>query len=198
LDRRTCGGLVSFQQNLVRHMLQGGTRDNVRIRDRVNPSQPAFVNERLRFGFGRVQPSTNKKNWQRLGQKMPTLEVGPFKSLPPSMQSQLITIIEHCQEFLLKQYPDAFPSNFRNENCSRRLNEALGFPRSKALFEYYDIVLSRNAILSKHIDTKNDHRVGYDHCIVYSFYTSIDGLEYKVSIIMCTRCTIGCPVDRII
>ena len=197
LDSRLCGGLVSFHHNLIRHMLKGGVRDNVRICDRVDPNLPAFVNERLRFGFGRVQPATNKKNWQLHGEKMPTLDVSPFKALPTSMQSQLMTIIEHSQVFLLKQYPNAFPNKMRNDHCATQLNAVMGFPRSKALFEYYDIVISRNAVLTKHIDTKNDHREGYDHCVVYSFYATVDNLEYKVSIIMCTRCTVGCPIDRI-
>jgi hypothetical protein len=63
---------------------------------------------------------------------------------------------------------------------------AMGYPDAKAKFEYYDMVISRNTTLPKHIDGKNDHRLGYNHCVVYTFYHELEGIEYKASIIMTT------------
>ena len=108
-----------------------------------------------------------------------------------------MTVIECCQQFLLSHHENAFSNPTRNQHCAGRLNSLLGFPKSRALFEYYDIILSRNMILGKHGDEKNDHRTGYNHCVVYSFYCEIDDLEYKVSIVMTTRSAIGCPMDRV-
>ena len=119
-------------------------------------------------------------------------------SMSNSLKRQLMTVIESSQVFVEQHYKDSFPDHRRTTLFAGRLNCALGFPRSRAKFEYYDIVLSRNTILRKHIDHKNDHRDGYNHCVVYSFFQEIDGVEYRVSIVMTTRSTVGCPYDRII
>ena len=63
-------------------------------------------------------------------------------------------------------------------------------------FEYYDILLSRNTVLLKHIDSKNDHRPGYNFCVVYSFFQVIEKLEYNVSIIMTTRSDVGAAIEK--
>ena len=73
----------------------------------------------------------------------------------------------------------------------------MGFELATMQFEYYDIVITRNTVLPKHIDQKNDHRVGYNFCAVYSYYHIIDGLEYKVSIIMTTRTTLGSALTKL-
>ena len=76
--------------------------------------------------------------------------------------------------------------------------EKIGFPNASFKFEYIDIVLSLNTILPKHIDSKNDHRKGYNHCTVYSFYQVVDELEYKVSVIMTTRLTVGAAFEKVL
>ena len=65
-----------------------------------------------------------------------------------------MTVIECCQQFLLSHHENAFSNPTRNQHCAGRLNSLLGFPKSRALFEYYDIILSRNMILGKHGDKK--------------------------------------------
>ena len=74
----------------------------------------------------------------------------------------------------MKNHPDAFPDSYRNTFCAGRLNAALGMPKSVSKFEYYDIALSRNTILRRHIDQKIDHRRGYNYCVVYSFYHNVN------------------------
>ena len=91
---------------------------------------------------------------------------------------------------------NVFPNNIRTKVFAKRLNNALGFPHSRAKFEYYDIVLSCNLVLLKHLDTKSDHRKGYTICVVYSFYQVIECVQYKISIIMTTRNTVGCALDN--
>ena len=51
-------------------------------------------------------------------------------------------------------------------------------------------------MLPKHIDSKNDHRSGYNLCTIYSYYQAIDGLEYKVSVIVTTRSSVGAAFDK--
>ena len=87
-------------------------------------------------------------------------------------------------------------NSLRTQVFSKKFNHLLGYPSAKFRFEYIDIVVSRNTALPKHIDSKNDHRDGYNLCVVYSFYCVIDSLEYKVSVIMCTRNDVGVALER--
>ena len=127
---------------------------------------------------------------------MPTIRFLPFTSLPGTLQQQLMKVFESAQLFVDKHMTDPFPNTLRTQQCSKRLNALLGYPKSTSKFEYFDIVLSRNTVLPKHIDSKNDNRVGYNLCAVYTFFQQIGDLDYKVSIIMTTRNDVGKAFDR--
>ena len=73
----------------------------------------------------------------------------------------------------------------------RRLNKAIGFPDSTNRIEYVNTVLSRNTMLPGHIDTQNDHWRGYSQTAACSYKTDIANKAYRVSIIMCTRSSVG-------
>ena len=75
------------------------------------------------------------------------------------------------------------------------MNTQLGFPLSTNQFEFVDIVVSRNTVLMKHIDHKNDHRKDYNQCVVYSFHQMVDEIVYKVLVIMTSRTTVGAAMD---
>ena len=122
---------------------------------------------------------------------MSTISYNQFTSVPISLQPQLITILEAAQIFVDTHLPNSFPNEIQTKYGSKRLKRSIGFPNALFKFEYLDIVLSLNTVLPKHIDSKNDNRQGYNHCTVYSFYQVVDELEYKVSIIMATRLTVG-------
>ena len=108
-----------------------------------------------------------------------------------------MTVIEQSHQFLIEQFKGAYTDQLRDTNCSSRLNNVLGFPKSNAKFEYYDVVLSSNLKLTSHIDSKNDHRPDFNHCVIYSFFAILDKVEYKVSIVMTSRYTIGAPIDKL-
>ena len=196
LDTQIVSGLRTMQFNLTTQLLLGHKTDKSRFYGSVDWNEPS-TNVRIRFGFGRVQlPHPKKKKWivqtwTYNDHPMPTLSSNQFTILPKQLQQQLVKVFEAAQFFVESKYPNPFPNQLRTEQCSNRLKEAMGFPHAQFKFEYFDIVLSRNTILPKHIDSKNDHRVGYDICAVYSFYQVIEGLEYRVSIIMTTRTTLG-------
>ena len=77
------------------------------------------------------------------------------------------------------------------------LNAAIKFPDSTALFGYYDIIISQKFDSKNTLTKKNDGRTGYDHCAVYSFFQVIYGDEYRVSVVMTTRCSVGAVYDCI-
>ena len=85
---------------------------------------------------------------------------------------------------------EMFP-NPKSLECTKKINTELGYPWARMRFEYYEILVTRNIVLPKHIYQKNDHMKGYKLCVVYSFYLCLNVLEYKVSIIMTNRSAIG-------
>ena len=196
LDSKLClGGLTRFHKDLVTHLLQGGAKDQVRMQGKIDDTKAAY-NIRCRFGFGRIQPDIRYSNWTLWDQKMPGINVSAFFKMPKSLQSQLITVMELGNDFLKKHYSNVFNDELRNAHCSTRLNKELGYPQSRSRFEYIEVSLSRNTVLKKHIDHKNDHRVGYNHCAVYSFFETIHDIEFRVAIIMTSRCTVGCAFQK--
>jgi len=201
LDRSLIGGLSRLHFDLTKQRLTGHKTDKSRQHGKVINDLNS-TNIRLRFGFGRVQrKAVDTENWKVIqwnmyGVPMPTIEHLAFTTLPDSLKIQLTKLFESAQMFVDKCIPNAFPKGARTHHCTKTLNNALGIPHTKSKFEYYDIVLSRNTVLPKHIDSKNDHRSGYNLCTVYSYYQAIDGLEYKVSVIMTTRSSVGAAFDK--
>lgn len=201
IDRKLVGGLQRLHYDLTLYMLKQKGSDPSRAVEMTGAPSETSQNTRLRFGFGRIQkPSPSKVKWKVSVWKfkdlyMPTIDYKPFKKLPKSLRDDLITLFESGQRFALKHYDSPYNNPTRTEFFSKRMNRLLGYPTANFRFEYIDIVLSRNTALPKHIDCKNDHRRGYNFCVVYSFYCTIAKLEYKVSVIMCTRNAVGAAIE---
>ena len=113
-----------------------------------------------------------------------------------SLKDMLQVLFEKAQLFVHQERSNSFADRACNGTCAKRLNKEMGYPLSKAKFEYYDKVISRNTTLPKNIDEKNDNQVGYNPCVVYSYYVTLNGLDYKVSVIMTTRCAIGSVMGK--
>ena len=75
------------------------------------------------------------------------------------------------------------------------MNTQLGFPLSTNKFEFVDIVVSRNTVLMKYLDHKNNHRKDYKQCVVYSFHQTVDEIVYTNLVIMTSRTTVGVALD---
>ena len=129
---------------------------------------------------------------------MPTINCDQFLDVPENLKPQLVKIFDAGQQFVEENLPAPFPNKERTRFASKLLRQTIGFPEAIFKFEYIDIVLSCNTILPKHIASKNDHQEGYNHCTVYSFHQVVDELEYKVSVIMTTRLTVGAAFENVI
>lgn len=105
---------------------------------------------------------------------------------------ETMILFELATKFTPTWNKDAFQNKIRNHLCAGYLNQSMEFPKPASLFECFDIVVSRNTGLRKHCDVNNNHRDGYNMCCVYSYFQSTCRLEYKISIIMTTRTTVGC------
>ena len=189
-------GLHGLQAILLSHIIvHGEVTDVIRCNGTINQNLPS-VNKRLRWGFGRVQPARYSLNWDLHGEPMPGANVGHFMCMPSNLRKMMHILFETATKITKKWHKDSFANAERNQTCAGLLNSAMGYPTSHALFEYYEIVVTRNTILRKHCDQKNDHRRGYNLCCVYSFYAIHEKEEYKVSIIMTTRTTIGAALEK--
>ena len=188
--------IPKFEIMLAKHIIAHGlTVDLGRCEGTINPNEPS-INQRARFGFGRIQKAIHGINMDLDGTPAPGANVKDFLNMPQDLQDQLVLIFEASTLFTRTWLKDSFTNSFRNEQCAGTLNNAMGYPTSSSLFEYFEIVVTRNTILKKHCDAKNDHREGYNICTVYSYYTTIDDKEVKVSIIMTSRSTVGSAVDN--
>ena len=128
---------------------------------------------------------------------MPTLNVTPFLHISKSLQRQIISVMETATSIARSEDHASFSHPIRTKLFAKIFNNAMGFGSSSSLFEYIQIVISKNTVLNEHIDHKNDHRSGYNFCSVYSFYHVKDNEEYRISLIMTTRTTIGAALEKL-
>ena len=193
--RGFCGGLDGLEMSVALDLLSHGVTDKIRMNRKITNDEET-VSKRLVFGFGRIQRDSYNLNRHLNGTSMPGANTKSFDKLPRKSKEQLMILFECASQFTLRWNKESFPNQERNTLCAGYLNSQLGFPTSKSLFEYYDIVLSHNTILRKHCDVKNCHRSGYNICCVYSYYVEVNGEEYKVSIIMTSRTTVGSALNK--
>ena len=188
--------LLSFQADLAKHIVHTNPQnDPARVDGKVHSHLPAS-NTRLTFGFTREQRVQHSKHFH-LGVKLCCLNVGFFTACPRPIQDGLIHTMETATKISKHHFPGAFRDIQRTKVYATRLNNQLQHPRSSNKFEYVDIVVSHNTILPSHLDRNNDHRPGYDHTVVYTYLTKVDGKLYRVAIIMCTRTVVGANLLKI-
>ena len=188
--------LAHFEYSLGSHILScGKTHDVVRCNGSLDSTQGS-VNIRIRFGFGRIQKAEHGINLLVNGATFPGVNVKSFESIPSALKDQLTILFQDSTHITKSWIKDSFHNDARNAKCAGHLNSLMGYPKSTSLFEYFDVILCRNTIIRKHCDLKNDHRKGYNICTVYSYFVMLNGEEYKVSVIMTIRTTVGSACDK--
>ena len=128
---------------------------------------------------------------------MPTIfNLTHYRKCPDSLKVRILCVLEHATRLVRHKYPGSMSDNNRTKIFAKPLNTHLGKPNSCNKFEYIDIVLSHNTVLPFHLDEKNDHRDGYDHCTVYTFASNVSGRVCRVSLIMTSRLTVGAWLEN--
>ena len=199
LDEKLTFGLSKFHNELVLHLLSHKRRtDNLRANQHIHPDLPS-VQVNVSFGFRRLQSDSCPSTWYYRDHKMPTIDTKDWENMPPSLSNDLFKLMEQATKFCQWVNPAAFTDEDRTQIATNVLNARLGHPGAgvTSRFEFVHVVLTLNTKLNKHIDMLNDHRPGYNHCVVYSFYESIDDVTYRVSIVMTTRYTVGSVIAQI-
>ena len=190
------GGFLLFHHTLASHMLSTSTLvDESRVDEKIDRRRSSH-NLRLRFGFRREQRDCSTTLYFR-GHKLPTINIGKFVECSSELRLCLVKVLETGTKIVCQKTPNAFADPERKAIFASTLNNKLGFPRSTNQFEFVDIVLSSNTVLPAHLDTWNDHRDGYDSCLVYSFSTNVNGQVCRVAMIMTTRTSVGACLSKI-
>ena len=194
------------------HMNGKMERDNTRQMELDNTRLKSFqsfrlavagkrIQARLRLGFGQGQPKTSSAYRQYRGVPTPSLKAGAFNDLGDELKKKLCCVFHAAAEEVKKEDPDAFDDDLRGKVFGDMLRKELklgcydeypSFP-----WEYVDVLVTSGTGLARHCDHLNDNRKGYNHCSVYSYGRVIGGDEYKVSIIMTTRKSVGRATERI-
>lgn len=187
--------LNSVETGLLNHILSSTTTTNT---DARREGDNHHLQERIRWGWGRGQPSRSSAYQEHDGTSIPSLNLREYQEIPPELRSGLFQIFAGAHEILTTRHPGAFGDDERNRIFGGRLRREMGCddPKRVFYFEYYDIVVTSKSNLRRHMDYLNDKRNGYDFVAVYSFFRAIDGIEYKASIIMTSRSSAGAAAER--
>ena len=187
----------SFHQELAHYLLSLCNKFDTSRQSGCISHERSCCSAAIKWGWGRIQPDSNTQTWYINNQKMPTLNVAPFLEITKSLQDQIMVVMETATSIALSQDKAAFTNPIRTKLFAKIFNNAMGFESSSSLFEYIHIVIAKNTVLNEHVDHKNDHRPGYNFCSVYSFFHVKDNDEYRISLIMTTRTTIGAAVEKL-
>ena len=155
LEYALSGRREQFQQDLTQHLLRGGYVGAKRTFGEVVKGDNS-IKIHVNFGYCHIQKHTNPQPWQIGEHKMPTLSVDGFKQIPDPIQQQLVEVFDCTQKYTECRYPNYFTNDNRTRLFARRLNRKICFSHLSSKFEHFHLVLSRNTILQKHIDTRND------------------------------------------
>ena len=78
------GGFTYLHHDLIAELLHGGSKNNVRMKNKIGKTQDS-LSTRCCFGFGRCQNGITIGTWYFGKDKMPTISVSPFTSMPKSL-----------------------------------------------------------------------------------------------------------------
>ena len=174
------------------------------------------TNRRIRFGCGQNQRTTYERyrcfdksthKVHKLASDVrtedrvncPTIDTRAYHNMPRTAK-EFIRNVARLGKAMVKRYHGRAALNDKERNIifSKALSKELCWRADVCAFEYIDIqIMSEGVVLYRHMDYKNDSRIHYNHTFVYSFFREIKGVEYKVSIVMTTRCDAGSFMDRI-
>ena len=130
---------------------------------------------------------------------MPSCAYKQFTAMPEDLREMIFKVLSIADEYVLSKHEDAFPDELRYNLFGKWLRGFLECKPTDPMFrwEYIDILITANSKLCRHMDHVDDDTDGYDYNCVHSFNYSLDGVDYKVSIIMTTRDRLARAMDKI-
>lgn len=192
------------EDDLLAHLIQmhksGQTvSDAARLASFRSEVNHVKVQGRMRCGHGQGQGHWSPAYREYKGVSTPSLKAESFMTMNQSLRKKLYWVLSLAAEEVKREHPGAFGDDLRQEIFGGLMREALGCEENDPHFpwEYIDILVTCDTALARHCDHLNDWRPGYNHTSVYSYHRTVEGAEYKVSIIMTTRKSVGRAVERI-
>jgi len=180
---------IPFQSHLINFMLENVQQSND---VRVNASRSFDI------GFGTFpQTSTHPANQDHFrGKLLPCFKLEGKRILdimPIALRDALADLLMHFQNQLGGGF-NGLRSSIVSPIMMRR-----AFPNHPSIkFEYINIIVKPEGgpPLKNHMDYMNDPRRLYSHCPVYWFVQRVNGVNYRVAMVMTFRNVIGNVVDN--
>ena len=146
---------------------------------------------RILMGWGRDQPirigkrkRRNKAYRHHNGTSIPSFRKDDFMRMPAQLRLKFYKLLSLVAKEIRAEKPNAFGDKMREKIFFEKMKAELGIPDGEEHafpWEYVDIVVTCETGLCRHADHSNDGRDGYRHCAIYSFFRSVNNVEYKVS-----------------
>ena len=147
------------------------------------------MQRRITFGWTQIQERRNKCSLRCAGVRIPSCSSKQFTAMPKDLRIMTLKVMSLSEEYVLSGNPEAFSNTRRHNLFGKWLRGFLECKPSDPRFswEYVDILITANSKLCRHMDHVNDGTEGYKFCCVHSFSHALNGVDYKVSIIVTTR-----------
>lgn len=157
------------------------------------------VQRRMQAGYTQTQATSRPSSLRYADVKLPSCAYKQFVAMPEDLREMIFTVLGIADEYVLSKHKDAFPDDDRYNLFGKWLRGFLECKPTDPKFrwEYIDILITANSKLCRHMDHVDDDADGYNYTCVHSFDYSLDGVDYKVSIIMTTRDRLANPLNRI-
>jgi hypothetical protein len=148
----------------------------------------------ISMGFAQVQGESNEENMNETSKKkIPDLFIEGEKFLgmmDDKLKLSLGSLVEYFYKLLRARKRNSM------NNAVSILSISIGKEISIDSNINISIIREERDELAMHFDKKNDKRIGYNGCVVYSYLWLVDGIVYRVGIVMTFRTTVGALFDN--
>ncbi len=174
-------------EELAKYILENG-RGN-KNRDLGDDSKRIYI------GFGQVQKSSER--YYR--EKIPTFNSTHLQQLPPRLRIAIAKVLSFSQTKLQEFSSKTHEENDRSIYVKRKWQQFFDADDVNVdwEFEFVDINIRSFGRLVRHCDYKNDWRLNQDGCAVFSYSVDINGVTYRVVMVMTSRYSIGASFENV-
>ena len=138
--------------------------------------------------------------WPDTSLKIPLAHYDFIEGMPLGALSLLCNVLLSSAKVIRSKHPSAFNDTDRSQLVHDRFISKCfaGLQAGMIPFEYIHVsVREYNEPLRKHFDVLNDWRDNYNHSAVYSYFITYEGTLYRVTIVMCSRRSMGSLMENI-
>jgi len=192
--------IANFPKRLFLNFMRANASTNAVAVEGVRQQQPT-----ISVDVGYSQPQTHSNH--RLHHYPTRICLPHFKrdgiifmsTMPPELRDAVGDLIMTIQNLVCQYNPDAMNDSERTALFSPIMSEYI-FPNHPDIrFEYINFIVKAKdgGPLLNHMDYQNDARKGYSYCPVWWYLIDVEGVTYRVAIVMTFRNFCGVCMDKI-